>query len=104
GCYERGVEQAPVLTRIDIGNMRGVAEIGLFVAGQIAIALLADHGQRIYRNEARMIPVLVEDLSDLAPERLLRQVRTGLDLPFIDRPAGADLIFDPSLRQVETEM
>ena len=84
--------------------MCGVSEIGLPVPDQVAITLPADHGQRVHRDEARIIPVLVEDLGDLVPECLFRQARTGLDLPFIDRPAGADLIFDPALRQVEADM
>ena len=37
-------EYAVVLARIDIGNVRGVAEIGLPVADQMAIAVLADDG------------------------------------------------------------
>src|SRR5215207_6954656 len=54
---ERGVEQAVVLARIDVGNMRGVAEIGLPVADQIAVTMLADDGQRVDHNEMRIIPV-----------------------------------------------
>jgi hypothetical protein len=48
--------------------------------------------------------VLIQDLSNLVPEPAHRQAGIGLDLPFIDGPAGPDLIFDPSLRQVETDV
>lgn len=39
---ERGVEQTAILERVDVGDMGGVAEIGLPVPDQVAVALLAD--------------------------------------------------------------
>ena len=101
---ERSVEQAAVLARIDVGNMRGVAEIGLPVPDQIAITMLADDGQRVDHNEMRIIPVPIEDARDLVPEGAHRKPGAGLDLPFIDGAAGADLVFDPPLRQVEADV
>src|SRR3954463_14737031 len=88
---ERSVEQAAILARIDIGNMRGVAEIGLPVPNQIAIALLADDGLRVHHNEMRIVPVPIEDAGDLVPEGAHRKPGTGLDLPFADGLARADL-------------
>lgn len=57
---ECSVEQASVLQRIDVGDVRGVAEIGLPAPHQVAVAPLADGRLRVDQHEMGIIPIPIE--------------------------------------------
>ncbi len=84
--------------------MNCVSEISLPVTHKVTNNPLTNLWQRVNRNEFRIFEKWDGRIHNFASHSGLNQFGRGIQMPFINSPSGAELVFHPALRHIEAHV